>query len=168
MSWSIRGSYSAIWSLPLTNVKWHSGPWLVTVTSQPIRHSTNFMTFIYRVTNGSIEHLQRVWHASREHFPFWIPGSVHLFGTCLCSNRWDMFSRISTFHLKYHSVISRFCFLALRKASLLLTITLHLSFNIAFTATIFNCMNLHTNIKFPMGEFNSHENINSRWKLILP
>ena len=22
--WSIRGSYSAIWSLPLTNVKWHS------------------------------------------------------------------------------------------------------------------------------------------------
>ena len=38
--WSIRGSYSAIWSLPLMNVKWHSDPW-PTVTSQPIRLSTN-------------------------------------------------------------------------------------------------------------------------------
>ena len=43
--WSIRGSYSAIWSIPLPNVKWHSDPW-PTVTSQPIRLSTNFMTFI--------------------------------------------------------------------------------------------------------------------------
>ena len=37
--WSIRGSYSAVWSTPLTNVKWHSDPWQ-TVTSQPIRLST--------------------------------------------------------------------------------------------------------------------------------
>ena len=43
--WSIRGSYSAIWSNPLTDIKWHSDPW-PTVTSQPIRLSTNFMTFI--------------------------------------------------------------------------------------------------------------------------
>ena len=43
--WSIRGFYSAIWSIPLKNVKWHSDPWL-TVTSTPIRLSTNFTTFI--------------------------------------------------------------------------------------------------------------------------
>ena len=47
--WSIRGSYSAIWSIPFTNVKWHSDPW-PTVTSQPIRISTNFMTFIPSLT----------------------------------------------------------------------------------------------------------------------
>ena len=46
---SIRRSYSAIWSIPLTNVKWHSDPW-PTVTSQPIRLSTNFMTFIPSLT----------------------------------------------------------------------------------------------------------------------
>ena len=33
--WSIRGSCWAIWSNPLTNVKWHSDPW-PTVTSLPI------------------------------------------------------------------------------------------------------------------------------------
>ena len=43
--WSIWGSYSAMWSIPFTNVKWHSDPW-PTVTSHPIRLSTNFMTLI--------------------------------------------------------------------------------------------------------------------------
>ena len=47
--WSIRGSYSAIWSLPLTNVKWHSDLWQ-TVTSQPIRLFTNSMTLIPSLT----------------------------------------------------------------------------------------------------------------------
>ena len=47
--WSIWGSYSAIWSIPLTNVKWHSDPW-PTVTSQPIRLFTNFMTLIPSLT----------------------------------------------------------------------------------------------------------------------
>ena len=37
----------------------------------------------------SIEHLQRVWHASRERLPFRTPGSVPHCGTCLCSNCWD-------------------------------------------------------------------------------
>ena len=31
---------------PSHNVKWHSGPWTVIVTPQPIRLSTNFMTLI--------------------------------------------------------------------------------------------------------------------------
>ena len=62
--WSILGSYSAIWSLPLTNVWWHSDPWPVTVTSKPIRLSTNFMTLIPGLTFTELrvvfmEHLQR-------------------------------------------------------------------------------------------------------------
>ena len=92
--WSIRGSNLTTWSLPLTNVKWHSEPTPVTVTSQPIRLSTNFKTIIPSLTLTelrvvSMEHLQRMCHASRERFPFQTPGSVTLFGTCLCSNCWD-------------------------------------------------------------------------------
>ena len=91
--WSIRGSYSLLWSLPLMNVKWHSDSW-PTVTSQPIRLSTNFMTLISSLTFTelwvvSMEHLKRMWHASRERLPFWTPGSVPLVETCLCSNLWD-------------------------------------------------------------------------------
>ena len=52
--WSIWGSYSAIWSIPLTNVKWHSDPW-PTVTSQPIRLSTNSMTLILSLTPTDYE-----------------------------------------------------------------------------------------------------------------
>ena len=78
--WSIRGSCWAIWSNPLTNVKWHSDPWQ-TVTSLPIRLSTNFMTFIPSLTFTelwvvSMEHIQRAWLASRERLPFRTPGSV--------------------------------------------------------------------------------------------
>ena len=91
------GPSSAIWSLPLTNVKWHSDHW-PTVTSQPIRLSTNVMTFIPNLTFTelwvvSMDHLQQVWHTSRERLPFWTPDSVPFFGTCLCSNCWDQISR---------------------------------------------------------------------------
>ena len=41
----------------------------------------------------SMEHLQQVWHASRERLPFRTPGSVPLFGTCLCSNCWYQIPR---------------------------------------------------------------------------
>ena len=56
--------------------------------------STNFMTLIPSLTFTelwvvSMEHLQRVWLASRERLPFRTPCSVPLFGTCLCSNCWD-------------------------------------------------------------------------------
>ena len=95
--WSIRGSYSAIWRKPLTNFIWHSYPW-PTVTSQPIRLSTNIMTFIPSLifTESwvvSMKHLQRVWLASRERLLFRTPGSVPIFGTCLCSNCWDQIPR---------------------------------------------------------------------------
>ena len=67
-------------SFPLTNAKWHSDPW-PTVTSQPIRLSTNFMTLIPTLTFTELwvvfmEHLQRMWHASRERLLFRTPGSA--------------------------------------------------------------------------------------------
>ena len=85
----------AVWNLPLTNAKWHSDPWPVKVTSQPIRLSTNFMILIPSLTFTDlrvvfIEHLQRVWHASRERLPLRTPGSVPFSGACMCS---DHFSR---------------------------------------------------------------------------
>ena len=40
-----------------------------------------------------MEHLQRVWLASRERLPFRTPGSVPHFGTCQCSNCWDQIPR---------------------------------------------------------------------------
>ena len=48
-----------------------------------MRLSTNFMTFLPILTFTqlgvvSMEHLQRVWHASRGRLPFWTPGSVPL------------------------------------------------------------------------------------------
>ena len=45
----------------------------------------------------SMEHLQRVLLASKEHLSFRTPGSVPLLGTCLCSNCWDQFYR--TYHI---------------------------------------------------------------------
>ena len=52
-----------------------------------------------------MEHLQRVWHASRERLPFRTSGSLPLFRTCLCSNRWDQIPPTSprlysAFHLE--------------------------------------------------------------------
>ena len=40
-----------------------------------------------------MEHMQRVWLASRERLPFRTHGSVPHFGTCLCSNCWDQIPR---------------------------------------------------------------------------
>ena len=56
--WSTRRFYSAIWSFPLTNVKWHSDPW-PTMTSKPIRLSTNFMTLIPSLTSPNYEWFPR-------------------------------------------------------------------------------------------------------------
>ena len=67
-------------------------------------YSTNqtFHQFYDLITNltftkfwvDSMEHLQRVWHVSRERLPFRTPGFVPLWGTCLCSNCWDQIPRI--------------------------------------------------------------------------
>ena len=48
---------------------------------------------LHRLWVVSMEHLQRVWLASRERLPFRTPGSVPHFGTCWCSNCWDQVPR---------------------------------------------------------------------------
>ena len=48
---------------------------------------------LHRLWVVSMEHLQRVWYASRERLPFRTPGSVPHCGTCLCSNCWDQIPR---------------------------------------------------------------------------
>ena len=48
---------------------------------------------LHRLWVVSMEHLQRMWHASRERIPFRTPGSVPHCGTCLCSNCWDQIPR---------------------------------------------------------------------------
>ena len=77
---------------------------LSTVTSRPIRLSTNFRTLIPTLIFTelwvvSMEHLQWVWHANRKRLPFQTPGSVPppLLGTCLRSNGWDQIPR--TWHV---------------------------------------------------------------------
>ena len=72
-------------------------PW-PTVTSQLIRFPTNFMTMIPSLIFTelwvvSIEHLQRLWYASRKCLPFRTPCSVPLFRTCLSSNCWNQMPR---------------------------------------------------------------------------
>ena len=48
---------------------------------------------LYRLWVVSMEHLQRVWHASRERLFFQKPGSVPHWWTCSCSNCWDQIPR---------------------------------------------------------------------------
>ena len=62
----------------------------------------------------STEHLQRVWHASRERLPFRTPGSVPPFWDLLMlqllrPNSSTLPCLYSTFHLEYRLVLSRFC-----------------------------------------------------------
>ena len=62
-----------------------------------------------------MEHLQRVWLASRERLPFRIPGSVPHFGDLLMlqllrPNSSNLPCLYLTFHLEYPLVLSRFCF----------------------------------------------------------
>ena len=49
---------------------------------------------IHRLRVVFMEHLQWMWHASRERLPFRTPGSVTHCGTCLCPNCCDQISRI--------------------------------------------------------------------------
>ena len=96
-SFMVDTGISAIWSIPLSNVKWHSGPWPNSdfPTNQAFHqfHDLDTELDLRRLWVVSMEHLQRVWHASRERLPFRTPGSVPHCGTCLCSNCWDQIPR---------------------------------------------------------------------------
>ena len=90
------------------------------MTSLPIRLSTNFMTFIPNLTFTelwvvSMEHLQRVWLASRERLPFrdtWFRPHFRdlLMLQLLRPNSSNLPCLYSTFHIEYPLVLSRFCF----------------------------------------------------------
>ena len=56
-------------------------------------HDLNTELDLHRLWVVSMEHLQRVRHASRERLPFRTPGSIPHCGTCLCSNCWDQIPR---------------------------------------------------------------------------
>ena len=45
---------------------------------------------LHRLWVVSMEHLQRVWHASRERLPLRTPGSVPFLGACMCSDCWPV------------------------------------------------------------------------------
>ena len=114
--WSILGSYSAIYILSLTNIKWHSDPWPGTVTSEPIRLFTNSMTLIPSLIFSEkrlvfMKHVQRVWHASRRTLILSNTWSPPFFETGLCSNCWDQLYRtfrlLVTFHLEYTLVLAK-------------------------------------------------------------
>ena len=69
-----------VWLIQISSF-FSSDPRPVTMTSQPIRFFTNFMTWIPSLTFTesrvvSMEHLQRVWHVSRKRLSFRTPGSV--------------------------------------------------------------------------------------------
>ena len=101
--WSIRRSYSkTIWSLPLTNVKWHSDldqlQWLPNRKDFPPNNMTSKPSLTFtELRLVSMEHLHLVWHASMERLPFRASGSVHLSGNSLYFSCWDHFSR--TYHV---------------------------------------------------------------------
>ena len=99
-----------------SHVKWHSDPW-PTVTSQPIRLSTNFMTLIPSLTftdfhgafatgaacqQGTLT-LPDTWFRP----PFWDLLMLQL----LRPNSSNLPCLYSTFHLEYPLVHSRFCFI---------------------------------------------------------
>ena len=62
-----------------------------------------------------MEHLQRVWHASRERLPLRTPGSVPYFGACICSGCRDHFSGIYT---NVMTLIPKLTFTELREVSI--------------------------------------------------
>ena len=58
----------------------------------------------HRIMSGYREHLQRLWHDSKERLPIRTPGSVPLLGACLCSNCWNQIPR--TCHVFRHYYVS--------------------------------------------------------------
>ena len=63
---------------------------------------------LHRLWVVSMEHLQRVWHASRERLPLRTPGSVPFVGACMCSDCWDQFPRLyidlMTYQVDFHRI----------------------------------------------------------------
>ena len=80
-------------------MKYPSHEWFLTNSDFPTNQTFHQFHDIYteldlhRLWVVSMDHLQRVWHASMERLPFRTPGSVPHCGTCFCSNCWDQIPR---------------------------------------------------------------------------
>ena len=131
--WSIRGSCWAIWSNPLTNVKWHSDPW-PTVTSLPIRLSTNFNDLY---TELDLHRIMSGFHGAFATGVASQQGTLTLPDTWFRPPFWDLLMLLllrpnssnlpclySTFHLEYPLVLSRF-YLEYWKYTVFRTFLLH-------------------------------------------
>ena len=101
--------------VPLTNIKWHSDPWSVTVTSLPIfptiswpwLPSPNYEGFLWSACNGYGMPAGNAYPSghlvpSRFLVQVYAPFVEIVFQNLQCL--------FSTFHLGYPSVLSRFCF----------------------------------------------------------
>ena len=108
---------SDLWSILLITSE---SKWCIQILEVSFHISINCMTLIPILTFTelwvvSMEHL---WHNSRERLPFRTPGSVPLFGTCLCSNCWDQVPRPCHFFTRLFTLITlwyflEFCLIAL-------------------------------------------------------
>ena len=94
--WSIWRSHQTFCSLPLPNVRWHSGTWPYTMTPSIDQILHQFATLLPNLTllpiftllpdfGGFKRTLQRVRLADRGRLLLRTPGHVP-FGTCICSN----------------------------------------------------------------------------------
>ena len=116
--WSTFGTYSAIGSLPLTNLKWHSKS-LTCYSDLPTDqtfhqlHDLDTEPGRHRITRGF--HGAFVTGVVCQHRTLTLPDTWFrpFLRTYLCSNCWDKFYRIcqivSRSYLEYHLVLSRFC-----------------------------------------------------------
>ena len=114
------GSYSTIWSLPPTNVKWHSDPRPVTVTSPTNQtfhqfHDLDTEFDLHRITSG--------FHKAFATGVVCHQGTLTLPDTWFRPTFWDFFMlqllrpvfpnlpcHFPTFHRRYPSALPRFCF----------------------------------------------------------
>ena len=120
-AWNLHsGSCMVDTGILFSNMKYPSHKCYMTFCSLTYSDFTTNQTFhqchdidteldLHRLWVVSMEHLQRVWHASRERLPFRTPGSVPHCGTCLYSNCWDqipqscnVFTRIFTSNIPWY------------------------------------------------------------------
>ena len=106
----------------------------------------------------SMEHLQRMWHASRECLLFRKPCYVPLFGTCFCSNSWDQFFRTChvfsrLFTLKTPRYFLDFAFNTFDEWSFIVWFTTMLSYDWDFSPQSYKHLNYSISLKEGKGGY---------------
>ena len=88
--------------------------WLPSQSDFPPISWPSYRAWPSPIMSGSMEHLQRVWHTSRDRLPFRTPGSFPslrdlLVLQLLRPDSSSLHCLYSTFHFEYPLVLSRFC-----------------------------------------------------------